>query len=141
MLLTTDQSLCKANQKQIVSKDRKESRKHIAYNPDQAYQVRHYRLDGNIVRQTKCCDFLLINDTLKNAYFIELKGGNVDEAVPQLERGYGLFHSELAGYQYYFRIVPSRVRTHDIKKTAFRKFKDKWGSHLQYKSIQMEETL
>lgn len=141
MQLTADRSLCEPNQKEIVSKDRRESRKHVAYNLEQAYQVRHYRLDGEIVQQAKCCDYLLINDTLKNAYFIELKGGNVDEAVPQLEQGYVKFRSELAGYRYYFRIVSSRVRTHDIKKTSFRKFKDKWGSHLKYQTNLMEETL
>lgn len=47
----------------------------------------------------------------------------------------------LAGYRYDFRIVASKVRTLDLRKNAFRKFKDKWGSHLQYKVELMEETL
>lgn len=83
----------------------------------------------------------MINDSLKNAYFIELKGGNIDEAVPQLEAGYQLFRSELTGYKFYFRIVPSKVRTLDLQKNKFRKFKDQWGSRLQYKTDILEETL
>ncbi len=103
MLLTQDKSLCESRQKIIVSRDAGTQRKHRANNPQQKYNVRHYKLDGNIISQRTCCDFLLINDSLKNAYFIELKGGNIDEAVPQLEAGYQLFRSELTGYKFYFR--------------------------------------
>lgn len=141
MLLTPDKSLCKPDQKIIVSRDPGTSRRHCAYNPQQKYKVRQYKLDGDLVSQEKCCDFLLTNDTVKRAYFIECKGGNIDEAIPQLESGYRMFQSELAGYRYDFRIVASKVRTLDLRKNAFRKFKDKWGSHLQYKVELMEETL
>lgn len=141
MLLTQDKSLCESRQKIIVSRDAGTQRKHRANNPQQKYNVRHYKLDGNIISQRTCCDFLLINDSFKNAYFIELKGGNIDEAVPQLEAGYQLFRSELTGYKFYFRIVPSKVRTLDLQKNKFRKFKDQWGSRLQYKTDILEETL
>ena len=30
-----------------------------------------------MIKQTTCCDFLLVNDTQQKAYFIELKGGNI----------------------------------------------------------------
>ena len=67
MLLTPDKSICERRQKIIVSKDQREQRQHRAENPDQKYEVRHYRLDGDLVSQTTCCDFLLINDTTKKA--------------------------------------------------------------------------
>ena len=141
MLLTPDKSHCETHQKIIVSRDERTSRKHCAYNPQQKYSVRHYKLDGDLVSQRKCCDFLLTNDTVQKAYFIECKGGNIDEAIPQLESGFMLFQPELAGYEFYFRIVSSKVRTLDLQKNTFRKFKDKWGSRLQYKTNMMEETL
>lgn len=141
MLLTSDKSLCEENQKLIVSRDKGTPRKHCAHNPGQSYHVRQYRLDGDLIINKTCCDFLVLNDTLKNAYFIELKGGNVAEAVPQLEAGARMFRPELAGYQFYFRIISSKVRTHDVQKNAFRRFKDQYGSRLQYKTDILEETL
>lgn len=141
MMLTPDKSLCELKQKLIVSRDKGSPRSHRAVNPGQKYAVRQYKLDGDIITQQTCCDFLLLNDTLKKAYFIELKGGNIDEAVPQLEQGERLFRAELSGYKFFFRIVPSKVRTLDLRKNTFRKFKDKYGSCLQYKTDVLEETL
>lgn len=141
MLLPTEKTLCEPRQKIIVSKDSGTSRIHRAINPEQKYQVRQYQLDRKIVKHQTCCDYLVLNDSLKKAYFIELKGGNVDEAVPQLEAGSSLFKQELSDYIFYFRIVASKVRTHDIQKNSFRKFKDKCGSRLIYKTECLEETL
>ena len=141
MLLTPDKSVCERRQKIIVSKDQREQRQHRAENPDQKYEVRHYRLDGDLVSQTTCCDFLLINDTTKKAYFIELKGRHLDDAVPQLEEGFKLFRTELEGCSFYFRIVASKVRTHAVNSPGFRKFKDKWGSRLKYNSRTLKDTL
>lgn len=141
MMLDPTKSLCEANQQIIVSKDDGEKRMHRALNKQKRYCVRQYKLDGGIVLRQTCCDFLLLNDTLRNAYFIELKGGNIDDAIPQLEAGYERFRSELGKYNFYFRIVSSKVRTHNVQKNRFRKFKDKWGSHLQYKENILEEKL
>lgn len=78
---------------------------------------------------------------MRKAYFIELKGRHIEKAIPQLESGYNLFRSELAGYDFYFRIVVSKVRTLGLQDNAFRKFKDKWGSHLRYETENMEDIL
>lgn len=141
MMLTAENSHCEERQKIIVSRDNRESREHRAYNPEQSYRVRHYRLDGELVKQQKCCDFLLINDTCLRAYFIELKGRNLDEAIPQLENAVRICSRELTGYDYHYRIVASKARTHELKKLDFRKFKDKCGSKLKYCTEYMEETL
>lgn len=141
MQLTTEKSLCEEKQKLIVSKDKGTSREHRAKNEDGKYNVRHYKLDGDLVRQQKCCDYLLTNDTLKKAYFIELKGRNIDDAILQLINGAKLFGSELQEYELLYRIVASKVRTHDIQKNEFRKFKDACGSRLKYQTNLMEEKL
>lgn len=83
----------------------------------------------------------MLNDTRKNAYFIELKGRNIDEAAAQLTNGAKLFRSELKDYEFFYRIVSSKVRTHDIQKNEFRKFKDACGSRLKYQTNLMEEKL
>ena len=133
MLLTIDKSLCEIRQKTIVSKDQRSSRKHCARNLQQKYNVRHYKLDGKLISQ--------INDTVKRAYFIELKGRHIEDAISQLESGYNLFRSELKGYEIHLRIVPSKARTHSLRDPEFRKFKAKWGSRLKCKEEFFKEDL
>lgn len=140
-MLTFEKSRCKEHQRLIVSRDSGTRREHRAINPDEKYSVRQYKLDGDLVIQQKCCDFLLLNDSLKKAYFIELKGSNIEEAIPQLENGIKLCAEELIGYTVLCRIVSSKVRTHDIQSNTFRKFKDKYGARLKYKTNVMEEIL
>ena len=141
MLLTPDKSRCEKHQKIIVSKDLKVPREHRAINENQMYEVRQYRLDGDVIQQEKCCDFLVINDTLKKAYFIELKGQNIDEAVKQLEAGENKCKSELSGYTFFYRIVASQVRTLKLNSNGYRKFQNKCGSRLICKSSKIEEKL
>lgn len=141
MLLTTEKSRCEERQKIIVSRDHGTAREHRAKNTEQKFCVRHYKLDGDLIRQRVCCDFLLINDKCRKAYFIELKGRNMDEAVPQLENAVKICAPELKDYEYYYRIVQSKARTHQINKLSFRKFEDKCGGRLKYQTRYMEEEL
>ena len=53
-------------QKIIVSREPGENREHRAINPDGIYEVRHYQLDGKLVRNQTCCDYQLLNDTHRN---------------------------------------------------------------------------
>ena len=141
MLLTPERTLCEKNQSVIVSKDKGSQVQHRAINPERIYEMRHYKLDCDLVKQEKCCDFLLVNDTKRKAYFIELKGGNIDEAVLQLEAGEKKCKDELSGYTFLFRIVCSKAKTHNIKSNNFRKFKEKCGTRLKHKEAVLEETL
>ena len=141
MLLTNDKSKCQKNQKIIVSKDKGTSREHRANNPEGKYDVRQYKLDGEVVKQKKCCDFLVLNDSLKKAYYIELKGSNIDEAIPQLQEAVKMCSIELPEYQVLYRIVCSKVLTHKVRSNAFRKFEAKIGDALKYKSNILEEDL
>lgn len=140
MLLTSEKSLCDIHQKIIVSQDKGSQRKHKGNNTS-GFNVRHYKLDGDLIRQQKCCDFLVLNDSLKKAYFIELKGRHINDAVPQLENGMRLCESELQGYTFYYRIVSSKTRTHDVQGNTFRKFKEKCGGRLKCKTNYIEENI
>ena len=116
-------------------------REHRAINKNGTYQVRQYKLDGDIIKQMKCCDFLVINDSMKKSYYIELKGENIDEAILQLESAVQLCSGELRGYEIFYRIVCSKVLTHKVNSNKFRKFQAKVGKKLQYKSGSMEEMI
>ncbi|MDO4719845.1 MAG: hypothetical protein Q4A78_04210 [Peptostreptococcaceae bacterium] len=139
MLLIPEKSKCRIDQKEIVSKDKGSSRKHKAVNLLR-YKVRHYQLDGDLIRGRTCCDFLLLNDTGSKAYLIELKGSNLDKAVEQLEEGRKILEAELSGYEFFYRAVCSRVKTHKINSRKVRSFKEKHPQFI-YKTEYCEEKL
>lgn len=141
MLLTLGNSLCERNQAVVVSRDKGAQREHRANNPQRKFDLRHYRLDGALIKQTKCCDYLLVNDSRKKAYLIELKGGNIDDAVDQLEAGEQKCKVELEGYSFFYRIVCSKAKTHKIQDNKFRKYREKCGARLKMKENCLEETL
>ena len=141
MLLTPEKSMCERNQAIVVSRDQGNQREHRATNPQKIFNLRHYKLDGEIFNQTKCCDFLLVNDSTNKAYLIELKGGNIDDAVEQLEAGEQKCKSELGGYAFLYRIVCSKAKTHKIQSVKFRKFQEKCGKRLMMKENVLPETL
>ncbi|MGN0485478.1 MAG: hypothetical protein ACI4HI_18215 [Lachnospiraceae bacterium] len=96
MFLTSEKSLCKKDAKVVVSKDKGSQVQHRAENPKK-FDLRHYKLDGGIFTQVRCCDYLLVDDNNRKAYFIELKGENIDDAVEQLEAGERNCKNELEG--------------------------------------------
>lgn len=141
MLLEQGKSKCTPNQKIIVSKDKGEMREHRAINPKQMYSVRQYQLDGELIKQQTCCDYLVLNDTLKKAYLIELKGKRINDAVIQLEAGENKCKEELKDYIFHYRIVASKTKTLDMRSPKFRKFQEKHGNKFKYKTNFLEETL
>ena len=141
MILTPEKSLCDKNQAIVVSRDRGNFNQHRATNPQRLYDLRHYKLDGDLVTQRTCCDYLLVNDSSRNAYLIELKGANIDKAVEQLEAGEQICRNELSGYRFFYRIVCNKVRTHKVESNKVRKFRDKYGERLLIREKVYEETL
>lgn len=65
----------------------------------------------------------------------------MSEAVEQLEAGKKKVSVELAGYDICFRIVGSKMRTHELDTPKMRKLKEKYKGKLVYKSIKYEEEL
>ena len=141
MCFTEERSLCEKNQKIIVSKDNGESREHRAINPDRKFEVRQYKLDGDILKQTKTCDFLLLNDTKKNAYLIELKGKKNDDAIDQLLAGERFCRKYFADYTFLYRIVCSKVKTHKLNANKVRKFLDQHPGRVIIKAPKIKENL
>ena len=145
MMLTDEKSLCKRNQKIIVSRDKGNKREHRTINRDGIYKVRQYKLDGDIFHNVKCCDYLILNDTegKEKAIYIELKGGNVDEAIPQLRNARKLTESELTvpRKNVMYRIICIRTPTHKINSSKMLKFKEEVGNRLVVTENRYEEIL
>lgn len=141
MFLTSGNSLCEKNQAIVVSRDRGAQREHRADNPQRKFDLRHYKLDGVLIQQTTCCDYLLVNDSRKKAYLIELKGENINDAVDQLEAGEQKCKEELKGYRFFYRIVCSKAKTHKIQNIKFRRFREKCGARLIMKQNCLSEIL
>ena len=91
--------------------------KHIAYNVDKNF-IYHIQIDGKVFsakeNNTKKMDFLLLNETKKNAYLIELKGCHLGDAIEQLEASYMALKNLLGEYTVNWRVV-HKPRTHGAK--------------------------
>lgn len=139
MLLKPNQSICGKNDKRIVSKDIKTKTRHISIN-EKLYNVRQYQLDGVIIKNEKTCDYLILNDDTKKAFFIELKGRNITEAIPQFEGAIAKLKSEIYDYSLFFRIIASKSKTHEIRDSKVLKFKKKY-KELVIKNIELIESI
>ena len=96
--LNSANSLCKQRQKIIISQENR--LKHIAKNVNQS-KVRHYKVDGDVITDNKTvrCDYLVLNDDKKAAYFIELKGvGGINKTMEQIISTIKLLKNELPSY-------------------------------------------
>lgn len=141
MILEKAVSECEKYPKQVVSRDKGSVCKHVAVNPEQKFALRQYQLDGKLVNQKLCCDYLLLNDSTKKAYFIELKGSDVRHGIKQLEETGKYMRPELLSFTFYYRLVSRKVNTHDIKSSEFRRFKEKYFRYFKHQNEIIEETL
>lgn len=124
--LVGHESKCTEKQKRIVSKENKSS--HTSVNKDHN-NVRQYHIDGDVIKDQsiKKCDYLVLNDDKATAYYIELKGSKIQEAIEQVETTEKMIRSGLKGYQSYYRIVFSGSGTHNIIQSSVLKWQKKLG--------------
>lgn len=142
MPLVGHTSLCTEHAKIIKSKDGGNPQTHIANNIQEDY-VTHYKIDGEVITSSDTrCDFLLINEDKKTAYFIELKGSDLCKAAEQIEATEIALAAQLSMYpSRRYRIVSNRVNTHDIHSSKYKRFQKKWGKNLQQKVKLLEENI
>ncbi len=140
MELRIEDSRCNKNDSRIVSEEK--GRKHIANNINGKYDVRYYRLDGELVIRQLCCDYLLVNDSTKKAYYIELKGQDIQHAVDQVIAGEAICKDSLKGYTSFFRIIPHKSPTTRLMPVNFRHLLNNVGKkRLICKNNVLEEDL
>ena len=75
-------------------------------NESRSYLIKLRLIEGNSIRK---CDYLILNCTAQNAYFIELKGQNLGDAVIQIESTLNSLGIRLSSFKFYCRIVQTRV--------------------------------
>ena len=72
------------------------------------HEIRQYQIDGGVIPSNTPglrCDYLVLNDTKKSAYYIELKGSDIERAINQIENTIVLLKDSLREYAIYRRIV------------------------------------
>lgn len=140
-MLENFNSICEEKQKIIVSRDSGETRIHRAFNVNDNF-VRHYRIDGVVImdQNEKKCDFLLLNDTKKVAYIIEVKGTDLNTALKQLENTERLLAEDLVGFMKKIRIV-YRANTHAIHSNEYKKFCLRHNGNVIAKTNVLEEKI
>lgn len=134
------ESLCSLNASKIVSRDSKNPQYHKGINVNKAH-VTHYKIDGVVIRNGNKCDFLLLNEDVKKAYLIELKGSDLVKAAEQLASTEALLKKELSSYEIYYRIVANKCKTQEINSSAYRKYQIRWKKKLLQKTGYIEENI
>lgn len=140
MPLTGFGSLCDEHAAQIVSKDKKNPQYHRGINTERAY-VTHYQIDGVVIQTGSRCDYLLINESAKRAYLIELKGSDLVKAAEQLAATENALQREFSGYSVFYRIVANKCKTQEINSSSFRKYQIRWKGKLMQKTGYIEENI
>lgn len=87
------------------------------------------------------CDYLLMNETKKVAYLIELKGSDLVKAAEQLENTEKMLRQELFGYSLRYRIVANKCKTQEIRSSAYRKYQMLWKGRLLQKTGFIKENI
>lgn len=103
---------------------------------------RHFKIDGGVFPRScseEKCDYLLLNDTDKRAYFIELKGSDLEKAIEQVENTIRLLREGIVGYTIFRRII-YRSGTHDIQGSAALKWRKQHPTAI-IKSRVLEENI
>ena len=102
------------NDSQFVSKESYCT--HICKNPGGKF-VRQFVVDGEVFPKGKPpqrCDYLILNDTDRTAYYIELKGSDIPVAIAQIDSTRSLISHSIKDYTYCCRIILHKVRSHQI---------------------------
>ncbi len=116
--------------------------KHIGNNVNR-HTIRHYNVDKGIIPKNDTqarCDYLLLNDTEKRAYYIELKGSDLEKAIQQIENTIRLLHSGISTYTIFPRIVYFSG-THDVHGSKVTKWKAKYRQRAIIRSKMIEENI
>lgn len=122
----------------VVSKEK--NRDHRGKNLDKNL-VCQYKLDGKVFQNETSCDFLLLNREKKTAYFIELKGRNIEHAIKQLEDSYEKLKEELQDHQVNFRIVASNIGKPALQSMKYKRFSYCHEGRIKMKTTSMEENI
>lgn len=94
-------------------------KKYRIYNEDKK-DIRVYRVEC-LIDSGRRCDKLVLNCRDSVAYFVELKGTDLDEAVDQLGASIDQLKRRIDGWTIYARVVMSRVKAPAYQNNKYQK--------------------
>lgn len=139
--LSPYRSMCKLDQKIVVSVDKGNPARHHRANNRKQLPIWQYHIDGDVISgDAERCDYLLlIEDEKHSAYLIELKGRDVDKAVRQIVSTEKILRKVLSGCTVNYRIASSRI-THSVRSTpTVARFLDRYGDRAIIRNGNIEE--
>ncbi len=116
--------------------------RHVGNNTNH-HCIRKFKIDGDVIPKTSSeerCAYLLLNDTDKRAYYIELKGSDIAKAIHQIENTVKLFRDGICDYMVFPRII-YRTGTHDIQSSITTKWRMKYGNKAVIRSREYTENI
>ena len=81
------------------------------------------------------CDYLVLINEIKEAYFVECKGSDVLKAVNQLDSSINILRNNLPGYVLKGRIISTRVYSPDLRMQAYKRLREKLKGQLETRNI------
>jgi hypothetical protein len=109
----------------VVCSDQRSTTNYI-YDNRSADSLTKYRIDGCLIADTGArCDFLLLNCTKQQSFFIELKGSDLLRAVEQIDRSIDLLLGSINDFDINARILLTRVNTIDLRNSKYLRLEKK----------------
>lgn len=104
--------------------------------------IRLFHIDGYIIEGTsgKKCDYLILNDTNRKVFYIELKGTDIKKATEQLDNAIKEINSSI-GYEVYPRIVFKGSATHALRDSKIINWKKSWKGKAVIQRTPMIESI
>ena len=127
---------------QSIFKSAEHGCEHIGININH-HTIRHFKVDKGIIPKNspeKKCDYLLLNDTDRRAYYIELKGSDIEEAIQQIENSIKLLHGGIKSFTIYPRIIYF-TGTHDTRGSKALRWKAKYNNRAIIYSRRYKENI
>jgi hypothetical protein len=135
--------------KTIVVKDSGNKQEYRVTN-DNGKEICKIKVDGCLIKEGERCDYLILSCEDKSAFFVELKGHDLQKALSQIDSSINKLKDEipeLQEFKIYARIVLNRNPTPDINSSIEIKLKKRLkqqngkdsGDLIKYKSQVLEE--
>lgn len=80
------------------------------------------------------CDYLVVVNEIKDAYFVECKGSDLLKAVSQLDSSINVLKNKLPGFVLKGRIISTRIYTPDLRMQAYKRLREKLKGQLETKN-------
>ncbi len=117
---------------ELSVKDRKGNSQFFIKNNDKHHLIK-IRVDDCLIEGSdkKKCDYLILDCTENTAYFVELKGKKLEDAVLQIKSTVNILHSKLMEFNFCCRITQTKVggNYQEEKASLFKFLKEKHKSN------------